>query len=121
MEQGKEINTDLYINNIYVPDFEEIEKHFKDHLFTFEKDRAPSQTSIKTQDWLFSKILEVRRSGLLHCQFESNGFLVWSMLKAKVSSLAHPSVNALKTSLLREWAKIPQETCMPQLLISDNQ
>ena len=32
------------------------------------------------------------------------------MLKAKVSCVAHPSVDALKTSLLREWAKIPQET-----------
>ena len=34
---------------------------------------------------------------------------MWSMLKAKVSSVAHPSFDALKTSLLREWAKTPQE------------
>ena len=31
------------------------------------------------------------------------------MLKAKVFSVAHPSVDALKTSLLREWVKIPKE------------
>ena len=30
------------------------------------------------------------------------------MLKAKISSVA--GVDAFKTSLLREWAKIPQET-----------
>ena len=37
-------------------------------------------------------------------------FLEWSMLKAKVSCVSHTSVHVLKTSLLREWAKIPQET-----------
>ena len=33
-----------------------------------------------------------------------------SMLKAKFSSVAHPIIDALKTSLLKESAKIPQET-----------
>ena len=37
-------------------------------------------------------------------------FSVWSMLKAKVSCVAHTIVDALKTSLLREWAKIPHKT-----------
>ena len=47
-------------------------------------------------------------------------FSVWSMLKAKVSAVAHPSVDDLKTSFLREWAKIPQEMlCVPWLVISD--
>ena len=35
---------------------------------------------------------------------------MWSVLKSKVSSVAHPSVDVLKTSFLREWAKIPQKT-----------
>ena len=42
--------------------------------------------------------------------FNTMNFSVWSLLKAKVCSVAHPSVDALKTSLLSEWAKIPQET-----------
>ena len=37
-------------------------------------------------------------------------FLVWSMLKTKVSCVAHTNVNVLKMSLLTEWAKIPQKT-----------
>ena len=37
-------------------------------------------------------------------------FSVWFMLKTKVSCVVHTSVDLLKTSLLREWAKIPQET-----------
>ena len=36
-------------------------------------------------------------------------FSVWSMLKTKVAYVAHLSVDALKTSLLREWAKRIQE------------
>ena len=35
-------------------------------------------------------------------------FLVRSLLKVKIVPIAHPS--ALQTSLLSEWAKIPQET-----------
>ena len=37
-------------------------------------------------------------------------FLVWSMLKAKVSSVAYQSIGSLKPSLLRVCAKIYQET-----------
>ena len=40
---------------------------------------------------------------------KSNRFFMWFMLKEKVSSVANPSVDSLKISLLREWTK-PQET-----------
>ena len=36
-------------------------------------------------------------------------FFVWLMLKAKTCSVPHPSVDALKQSLQREWAKISQD------------
>ena len=36
-------------------------------------------------------------------------YSVWSMLKAKVSYVAYPSVDAWKRSLMREWAKISQK------------
>ena len=34
-------------------------------------------------------------------------FSVWFLLKANVCSITHPGVNALKTSLINEWDKIP--------------
>ena len=34
---------------------------------------------------------------------------MWSLLETKACSVAHTSVEALKRSLFREWAKIPQE------------
>ena len=37
-------------------------------------------------------------------------FLLWSLLEAKICSVVHLSVDALKTSLQSEWSKIPQET-----------
>ena len=51
VKQGVKINTDLYINNIFVPAFEEMEKHFNDQPFTIQQDGAKSHISIKTQDW----------------------------------------------------------------------
>ena len=40
----------------------------------------------------------------------SMDFSMWSMLKAKVFSVTHLSVDALKTSLRREWSKITHKT-----------
>ena len=37
-------------------------------------------------------------------------FSMWSLLEAKVCSVSLQSVDALKTSLQRKWAKTPQET-----------
>ena len=34
---------------------------------------------------------------------------MWSLLETKACSVGHTSVEALKRSLVREWAKIPQE------------
>ena len=36
-------------------------------------------------------------------------FCVWSYLETKACSVAHTSVEALKLSLMLEWAKLPQE------------
>ena len=36
-------------------------------------------------------------------------FSVWSLLEVKVCSIAHPSIDALKQSLQRQWAKISQK------------
>ena len=43
------------------------------------------------------------------------------MLKAKVYHIAQPSVDALETSLLREWAKISQEKMGALMVIFDKE
>ena len=37
-------------------------------------------------------------------------FCVWSLLEADACASSHVSVGALKSSLEKAWAKIPQET-----------
>ena len=37
-------------------------------------------------------------------------FCVWSLLEADACASSHVSVEALKSSLEKAWAKIPQET-----------
>lgn len=113
VEQGVKINTDRYINDILVPAFEEMKKHFKDQPFTFQQDGAPSHTSRKTQDWCqrhFPRFWSKEMWPPASPDLNPMDFSVWFLLEAKVYSVAHPSVDALKTSLLSEWAKIPQET-----------
>ena len=41
--------------------------------------------------------------------FWTYDFCVWSLLETQASSITHTCVEALKVSLVRDWAKIPQE------------
>jgi len=43
--QRVKINADLYINDISVPVFQEMKKHFNDQPFTFQQDREPFHSS----------------------------------------------------------------------------
>ena len=104
VNKGIKINTDRFINDIFVPSFEEMEKHFEHQLFTFQQNGAPSHTSRKTQDW---------------CQLPFPRFWnkeMWPptapVLEATVCSFYHPSVDDLKISLLFESTKIPHESLL---------
>ena len=112
VEQGVKINSDRYINDILVPAHEEMKKHFKDQFFTFQQDGAPSHTSRKTQDWCqrhFSRFWSKEMWPPSSPDLNPLDFSVWSLLEVKVCSVAQPSIDALKQSLQREWAKISQE------------
>ena len=56
-----------------------------------------------------------------HAQHDLNpmDFSVWSLLKVKICSVAHSSVDGLKTSLLSEWAKAINKKNVI-LLVSNN-
>ena len=103
MHQGVKINTNLYINNILVPAFEEIKKYFKYQPFTFQQDEAPSHTSIKTQDWCkrhFSRFWSKKMYPPASPDLNPMNCSMWSVLKAKVCSVANTIVDAMNTSVL---------------------
>ena len=111
--QGAKVNTNAYIETILTPALQAAKKHFKDKPFIFQQDGAPSHTSKKTQKWcqdhfpgFWSKEVWPPSSPDLNPM----DFCVWSFLEADACVSSHVSVGALKSSLEKAWAKIPQET-----------
>ena len=68
VEQEVKINTDLYINNILVPTFKEMKKHFNDQPFNFQQLKYG-------ENFIFQDFV-VRICGFLIACFESNGFFL---------------------------------------------
>ena len=111
--QGAKVNTNAYIETILTPALQAAKKHFKDKPFIFQQDGAPSHTSKKTQKWcqahfpgFWSKEVWPPSSPDLNPM----DFCVWSVLEADACASSHVSVEALKSSLEKAWAKMPQET-----------
>ena len=111
--QGAKVNTNAYIETILTPALQAVKKHFKDKPFIFQQDGAPSHTSKKTQKWcqddfpgFWSKEVWPPSSPDLNPM----DFCVWSVLEADACASSHVSVEALKSSLEKAWAKMPQET-----------
>ena len=111
--QGAKVNTNAYIETILTPALQAVKKHFKDKPFIFQQDGAPSHTSKKTQKWcqdhfpgFWSKEVWPPSSPDLNPM----DFCVWSLLEADACVSSHVSVGALKSSVEKAWAKIPQET-----------
>ena len=107
------MNTNAYIETILTPALQAAKMHFKEKPFIFQQDGAPSHTSKKTQKWYqdhfsgyWSK--EVWPSSSL--DLNPMDFCVWSRVEADACASSHVSVGALKSSLEKAWAKIPQET-----------
>ena len=89
-----------------------VKKHFQGIPWSLLQDSVPSHASKITQSWkipsFFLKSKEVwpARSPDLN----PLNFSIWSILETKGCSFPHPTVEALKTKLVKELAAIPQET-----------
>ena len=102
----------MYINDILAPALHDMKEHFKHEDLTFQKNRAPSHISNKTQawcrdnfPWFWSKELCPPSSPDLN----QMDFSFWSMLETEACCSPHTTVESLKVFLVKVWAKIPQK------------
>ncbi len=112
VKPGVKISSDFYINEILNPAARNMKRHFKNSVYTFQQDGAPSHTSKKSQVWCkreFPKFWSTERWPPASPDLNPMDFSVWPMLEAKACSVLHTNIGALKKSLNREWANIPQE------------
>ena len=107
------MNTNAYIETILTTALQAAKNHFKKKPFIFQQDSALSHTSKKTQKWcqdhfpgFWSKEVRPPSSPDLN----SMDFCVRSLLETDACASSHVSVEALKSSVEKASAKIPQET-----------
>ena len=85
---------------------------FNDRPFLFQQDGAPAHTAKVNQEWLNENIPDfISKEEWPPSSPDLNpmDYSLWSILEANACSTSHKSIESLKTSLSREWAKIPQE------------
>ena len=111
---GVKINSISYQELILEPVVKDLsEVVFSGESFLFQQDGAPAHTSNSTQFWLRNNISDfVSKEEWPPYSPDLNpmDYSIWSILESKACAKSHTSIQSLKTSLIKEWAKIPQET-----------
>ena len=85
---------------------------FNNGPFIFQQDGAPAHTANTSQIWLRENIFGfITKEQWPPSSPDLNpmDFSIWAILEARACAKSHNNLGALKTSLIREWEKIPQE------------
>lgn len=114
VERGVKINSQVYqeqiLRNVVVP---WSRKHFKNRRRTFQQDWAPAHSARSTMDFCrenFPKVWEKDLWPSNSPDLNPMDFSVWGILENEISSTKHVSIDHLKKSLQRAWAKISNRT-----------
>ena len=87
-------------------------KMFNREKWTFQQDSAPAHGAKLTQNWLReNKIDYISKDDWPPSSPDLNpmDFSVWGILQERACKKPHALLEALKTSLMSEWKKIPQK------------
>ena len=112
IKQGMKLYTNVYVEDILIPASQAMQKHFGNKNFTFQQDSAPSHTSRKMQAWCrgnFPNFWSKEMWPPASPDMNSLNFNIWSILEAQACAKTHNTVEGVKVSLKKAWAKISQE------------
>ena len=111
--QGVKINQSVYresiLENVLKP---WAQSHFGNDLWIFQQDSAPAHKAKSTQKWCktnFPGVISSEEWPPCSPDLNPLDFSIWSILEERVNATPHRSVEDLKSKLLREWSKIPDE------------
>ena len=111
---GVKYNAVKYLELVLKPIVKDLGKTmFNNRPFLFQQDGAPAHTANINQEWLRTNIPDfISKEEWPPSSSDLNplDFSIWSILETNACSTSHKSIESLKSSLCREWARIPQET-----------
>lgn len=113
VEKGVKVSAKNYMDNVLNPIIKPLNTSlFKNGSWTLQQDSAPAHKAKMVQKWLKDQIPDF----ISHTEWPSASpdlnpldYCIWSKLEEMVCSKPHTSVEALKKSLIRVWAKFPQK------------
>lgn len=111
--EGVKINAQNYEEHILEPVVKHLSQTmFEGGNFLFQQDGAPAHTANRTQNWLRANVpdfLSKEEWPPSSPDLNPMDFCVWSVLEKNACGKPHQTVEALKRSLQREWAKLSMD------------
>lgn len=109
---GIRINTDRYLEILESEVKPWVQANYPEGNYVFQQDGAPAHTSKRTQDWLgvnmeafWSKVMWPPQSPDLN----PLDYSIWATVEEGACKKPHPSVPALKKSIVRSWTKMTED------------
>lgn len=110
VDQGVKINQEVYRRDILEAEvLPWARRHFGQKSWTFQQDSAPAHRARNTQEWCkanFPRFITPQEWPPYSPDLNPMDYSIWSILEARACAKPHKSLEELKASLRREWARI---------------
>jgi len=113
VDQGVKINQEVYRRDILEAVVQPwAQQHFGNVNWTFQQDSAPAHKAVATQEWCrthFPDFISSAEWPPYSPDLNPMDYSIWSILEARACAKPHKSLEALKSSLRREWDRLSSE------------
>lgn len=113
VEEGLKVNKDVYLNMLQSQVLPWFQNEYRNKPYVFTQDGAPAHTARIVQQWCtenFSGFWSKDMWPPSSPDINPLDFSLWSILEAKACSKIHHNIEALKSSLVKAWDEISQDT-----------
>lgn len=88
-----------------------VESNYPERNYVFQQDSAPGHKARTTQQWLKENFYNFWRHELWppsSPDLNPLDYGIWGYIESRACAIPHPSVDALKASVEREWTAMPE-------------
>ncbi len=106
------VNSNEYIRLLDTELLPWLNKTFPGGNYVFQQDGAPCHTSQKIQEWLAANFASFWPKDIWppsSPDLSPLDYSVWGVVKAKACKVSHPSVEALKASIMKVWKAMTKD------------